>query len=223
MTIASTSPLILLHQMSKTTQGWRADSGPGHVYARPILHGGIHPMVRCVGAKRLVLLRDSPWPDIRRIPVGARPGAHCQELLSCVVVAICLWRLAFLITGLISQLLLGLAVNSGNVSGAGAANAAGATFLWLICVALVVIFGSIVGPWMISKRFVAGSSGVTELMFGAGYAGIRAAQIGSSMASSGAAGAVSNYVGGSNGMPSPMFSRGLAAHYARRPTSSRPP
>jgi hypothetical protein len=146
---------------------------------------------------------------------------HFAKTFILSFIAICLWRLAFLITGLISQLLLGLAVNSGNAPALGAANAvnpAGATYLWLICVALVVIFGSIVGPWMISKRFVAGASGVSELLFGAGYAGIRAAQI-----TSGAVGTVHNYGSASqtNGMPSPMYGGRLSAQYARRPVSKR--
>jgi hypothetical protein len=78
--------------------------------------------------------------------------------------AIAMWQIAFLIVGLITQLLLGLAVNSGNVGAAGGANVAGMTYLWLIGVSLWVIVGSIVGPMMISRRVVAGASGLAEML-----------------------------------------------------------
>jgi hypothetical protein len=78
-------------------------------------------------------------------------------------VGISMWRLAFLVVGLITQMLLGLAANTANVPGAG--------YLWFICVSLWVIFGSFVGPWWISKLFVRGASGVADVMFGAGSTG----------------------------------------------------
>jgi hypothetical protein len=131
-------------------------------------------------------------------------------------VAICLWRLAFLVTGLITQLLLGLATNSGNVAGAGEANAVGLSYLWLICVALVVIVGSLVGPWWISHRFVAGASGVAELLIGTGAAGLYLAQAGARTVSA-ASGASAPVSIASSAM---MHSRSGAPNFARRPTSS---
>ena len=43
---------------------------------------------------------------------------RCQNVYP-VVLRIALWQIAFLVVGLVTQLLLGLAVNSGNVAGAG--------------------------------------------------------------------------------------------------------
>jgi hypothetical protein len=98
--------------------------------------------------------------------------------------AISLWRIAFLITGLITQLLLGLAVNSGNNTVAGGANAAGMTYLWMICVALWVIFGSIFGPWIISKHVVRGASGIATMLVGAGSAAGKVYHVGAQAAGS---------------------------------------
>ena len=53
-----------------------------------------------------------------------------------------MWPIVFLVSGLVTHLLIGLAVNTGNVSGSGAANAAGMTYLWMISVAGWVIFSS---------------------------------------------------------------------------------
>jgi hypothetical protein len=122
-------------------------------------------------------------------------------------VGISMWRLAFLVVGLITQMLLGLAANTVNVPGAG--------YLWFICVSLWVIFGSFVGPWWISKLFVRGASGVADVMFGAGSTGLRAAQFGgrtvgtaiSAVATgggsvaTGAAGGTRNFSGGSRRFP----------------------
>lgn len=89
-------------------------------------------------------------------------------------IAISMWRLAFLVVGLITQMLLGLAANTASQPGSG--------LLWFICVSLWVIFGSIVGPWWISRAFVRGASGVADLIVGAGASGVRAVQIGGSTA-----------------------------------------
>jgi hypothetical protein len=80
--------------------------------------------------------------------------------------AVALWPIVFLVSGLVTQLLIGLAVNTGNVSGSGAANGAGMTYLWMICVAGWVIFSSIFGPWIISRRFVAGATGMADMLVG---------------------------------------------------------
>jgi hypothetical protein len=103
-------------------------------------------------------------------------------------VAISMWRLAFLVVGLITQMLLGMAANTVNVPGA--------RLLWFICVSLWVIFGSLVGPWWISKMFVRGASGVVDLMFGAGSTGIRAAQLGGRTAAGAATGGGAAVAGG---------------------------
>jgi hypothetical protein len=118
-------------------------------------------------------------------------------------VGISMWRLAFLIVGLITQMLLGLAANTVNVPGAG--------YLWFICVSLWVIFGSFVGPWWISKLFVRGASGVADVVFGAGNTGLRAAQFGGRTVGAavtgggsvvtGAAGGARNFSGGSRRFP----------------------
>jgi hypothetical protein len=50
------------------------------------------------------------------------------------------WPLAFLVSGLVMQLLIGMAVNSSNDAALVTGNATGMTFLWMICVSLWVIF-----------------------------------------------------------------------------------
>jgi hypothetical protein len=123
--------------------------------------------------------------------------------------AISLWRIAFLITGLITQLLLGLAVNSGNNSIAGAGNAAGLTYLWMICVALWVIFGSIFGPWIISKHVVRGASGMATMLVGAHSAAGKVLHVG--------AGAASRLVNAPVSLASATRMSGATTSFARRP------
>ena len=86
-------------------------------------------------------------------------------------VGISMWRLAFLVVGLVTQMLFGVGCRIPSTSQA-------LGYLWFICVSLWVIFGSFVGPWWVSRMFVRGASGVPDLMFGAGGTGLRAAQFG---------------------------------------------
>ncbi len=82
-------------------------------------------------------------------------------------VAICFWPIAFLITGLVTKFIISMGVNTGNSAGVGAANALGMTYFWIIGLAVWVIFSSIAGPWIISKRVVAGASGLADMVVGA--------------------------------------------------------
>jgi hypothetical protein len=131
--------------------------------------------------------------------------------------AIAMWPIAFLIVGLITQLLIGLAVNSGNVGTAGAANAGGMTYLWMICTAIWVIFSSIFGPWWISKRVVAGASGMADMIVGARSAAGKVYHIGAN-----AAGASIASLNGATFVSSRSASamNGMRENFARRPMAN---
>jgi hypothetical protein len=133
--------------------------------------------------------------------------------------AISLWPIAFLVSGLITQLLVGLAVNSGNVGAAGAANASGMTLLWMVGTSIWVIASSILGPWFVSKRFVAGASGMVDMVVGARSAAGKVYLIGSNVA-----GGISGGVGlnGSGFISAQRTSRinGPHQNFARRPMAT---
>ena len=130
--------------------------------------------------------------------------------------AICLWPLCFLVTGLLTQFLIGLAVNSGNNAAVGAANASGMTYLWMIGVSIWVIFGATIGPWWVSKRFVAGASGMADMVVGARGAAARVYHVGSN--------SISSILNGSGGgyIAPPSSSRSMSPNYATRPMSKPP-
>jgi hypothetical protein len=130
--------------------------------------------------------------------------------------AICLWPLCFLVTGLLTQFLIGLAVNSGNNAAVGAANASGMTYLWMIGVSIWVIFGATIGPWWVSKRFVAGASGMADMVVGAQGAAARVYHVGSN--------SISSILNGSGGgyIAPPSSSRSMSPNYATRPMSKPP-
>jgi hypothetical protein len=129
--------------------------------------------------------------------------------------AIAMWQIAFLIVGLITQLLLGLAVNSGNVGAAGGANVAGMTYLWLIGVSLWVIVGSIVGPMMISRRVVSGASGLAEMMVATHSTAGKIIHTGGNAAASMASGPVGGGAAVSN-QSQMMMNAGRMPSFARR-------
>jgi hypothetical protein len=80
--------------------------------------------------------------------------------------AICLWPVAFLVSGLITILLISLGTNSSNTPAGAAANTAGLGYLWMIVVGLWVIASSVIGPWIVSKRFSAGATGMADMVVG---------------------------------------------------------
>ena len=79
---------------------------------------------------------------------------------------ICLWPLAFVISALVTQFLIGLAANSGNNPAVGSTNIVGAGLLWIFAAAIWVLFSSIAGPWVVSKQVTAGASGVADMLLG---------------------------------------------------------
>ena len=101
-------------------------------------------------------------------------------------VAICFWPIAFLITGLVTKFIISMGVNTGNSAGVGAANALGMTYFWIIGLAVWVVFSSIAGPWIISKRVVAGASGLADMVVGAHSAAGKVYNFGQSTASNAA-------------------------------------
>ena len=130
--------------------------------------------------------------------------------------AVCIWPLAFIVAGIITQLLIGLAVNSGNNAALGASNLMGMQYFWMIGLALWVIISSIFGPWIVSKRFLAGAVGLTELAGVAGTAAIMAVRRSASAAIGGVKG-LSGISGPNGSSPLPVPQRNLAPNYARRP------
>jgi len=124
-------------------------------------------------------------------------------------VAICFWPIAFLITGLVTKFIISMGVNTGNSAGVGVANAFGMTYFWIIGLAVWVIFSSIAGPWIISKRVVAGASGLADMVVGAHSAAGKVYNFGQSTVSKAA------------GAPVSIASSTITPHenYARRPAA----
>ena len=89
-------------------------------------------------------------------------------------VAVCLWPIAFTVTGLLATVPINLALNTANNTAAGAANVMGMTYFWLIVAGILVLTGSIAGPWLISRAFLAGSTGISALMVASAAAGASA-------------------------------------------------
>lgn len=123
--------------------------------------------------------------------------------------AICLWPIAFLVTGLVTRFIISMAVNSGNSSALTSANAAGLTYFWLVGLAIWVVVGSAAGPWIISRRMVSGASGLTDMMLGSRAAAGRVYHAGSQ--------AVSGVTGGPISIASMTRMSGATTSFARRP------
>jgi len=128
--------------------------------------------------------------------------------------AICLWPIAFLIVGLVTKFIIALALNTGNNATMGTVNALGMTYFWLVGLAVWVIFGSIFGPLIISKRVVAGASGVADMIVGAHSAAYNAAQAAYRSAVVGASAGRSN---GSNGSAPVEVGESGRPNYAVKP------
>ena len=118
---------------------------------------------------------------------------------------ICLWPLAFVVSGLVTQFLLGLAVNAGNNPLLGTINLAGVNLLWLLGAAVWVGFSSIAGPWIVSRQVTAGASGIADMLVGASAA-TRSMARGATFAYRGAvAGAAARNGASVNGLERPNF------------------
>jgi type IV secretion system protein TrbL len=111
-------------------------------------------------------------------------------------VAISLWPIAFLIVGLVTKFVISIGINASNNGGVGAANEVGMSYFWLIVLALVVGVGSTVGPWWLSKRVVAGASGMADLLVGSVAAGRGVFSAGAKAAGAAATGGGSAAAGG---------------------------
>jgi hypothetical protein len=89
------------------------------------------------------------------------------------------------------------------------------TYLWLIGVSLWVIVGSIVGPMMISRRVVAGASGLAEMMVASHSAVGKVLYTGGSAAASMAGGPAAAGAAVSN-QSQMMMNTGRMPSFARR-------
>jgi hypothetical protein len=110
--------------------------------------------------------------------------------------AISLWPIALLIVGLVTKFVISIGINANNNGGVGAANEVGMSYFWLIVLALVVGVGSTVGPWWLSKRVVAGASGMVDLLIGSVAAGRGVFSAGSKAVGAAATGGTSTAAGG---------------------------
>jgi NAD/NADP transhydrogenase alpha subunit len=88
-------------------------------------------------------------------------------------------------------------------------------------VAVWVIASSILGPWIVSKRFMAGASGMADMVVGTHSSAAKVYHVG--------AGAVGGAIGGLNGSgggyvsPQANSRMNVVPNYARRPTSNATP
>ena len=130
--------------------------------------------------------------------------------------AVAMWPVAFLVSGLITQLLIGMAVNSSNNTASGAANAAGATYLWMIAISLWVIASAIIGPWIVSKRFTAGATAMADMVVGTRAAAGTLYGVGYQTVSGGLNSSTGGYISPQAGSRIWISS---SPNYARRPIS----
>jgi hypothetical protein len=81
-------------------------------------------------------------------------------------VAVSLFPIGFLLAGLVTQFLIGMAINPGlnGVSGGSSDNIIGAGMLWLILVSIWVVFSSFFAPFLISRAFASGALGLGTLV-----------------------------------------------------------
>ena len=111
-------------------------------------------------------------------------------------VAISLAPIAFLIIGLLTKFIISIGINAGNNAGVGAANELGMSYFWLIVLALVVGFGSTLGPWFLGKQVVRGASGMADLLVGSVAAGRSVFRAGGGAAKAAASGGGTAVTGG---------------------------
>jgi hypothetical protein len=152
---------------------------------------------------------------------------HLARRFFLVLVAICLWPLAWAICDLVTKALIDLATNPTNNGGLAAANLVGevtgplAGLAYLIVVAIWVIGSTLLAPVFVGILLAVGGGTATAAIFGAtlGAVANRSVQLGS-MAVGGPAG-VATILGsiGSNGSGMPSRVSGPIANYARRPMS----
>jgi hypothetical protein len=88
-------------------------------------------------------------------------------------VAICLWPLGWGIASLITNLLLGFAVNTANNLALGAVNCLSGGVLWWIGLGAWTIGSTLAAPWMISRQIAAGQPGIAALLGEAGGRSVR--------------------------------------------------
>jgi hypothetical protein len=133
-------------------------------------------------------------------------------------VAVCLWPIAFTVTGLLATVPINLALNTANNTAAGAANVMGMTYFWLIVAGILVLTGSIAGPWLISRAFLAGSTGISALMVASAAAGASAYRSAVQTASR-MVGSIGN--GSAPQTPSVRSMDALRPNYASRPITPK--
>jgi hypothetical protein len=80
--------------------------------------------------------------------------------------ALSLWNIAALLTGLVTQLLISFAIRSSSTGVGGDVIGATMGFLWIIGISVWVITSSILGPLIVSKKFMAGAVGLGDVLVG---------------------------------------------------------
>src|SRR5215469_5721420 len=91
-------------------------------------------------------------------------------------IGICLWPLGWGIASLITNLLLGFAINTSNNQALGVVSYLSGGFLWWIALGGWTICSTLAAPWMISRQIVAGQPGIAALLGEAGGRGIGGAK-----------------------------------------------
>ena len=158
---------------------------------------------------------------------------HLARRFFMLLVAICLWPLAWAICDLVTKALIDLAVNPINNAGLGAANFAAlvsgplAGLAYLIVVALWVIGSTLLAPVFIGVLLAVGGGTATAAVFGAtlGAAAGRTLQMGSAAVGgpAGVASVIGQFGGNGSGPISAQSAsriNGPVQNYARRPISS---
>ena len=159
---------------------------------------------------------DNNW---RHLSVFSFPASKTWRSTSSLgFVAVCLWPIAFTVTGLLATVPINLALNTGNNGGIAAANVMGMTYFWLIVAGILVLTGSMAAPWMISRAFLAGSTGISALMVASAAAGASAYRSAVQTASR-MIGSIGN--GSAPQTPSVRAMDALRPNYASRPITPK--
>lgn len=143
------------------------------------------------------------------------------------LVALCLWPLAWAVCDLVTRFLINIAVNpTSNVAIQLFSFGVMQLGLWIV-LAIWVIGSSVVGPWLITRSLVAGSSAIAAVIGGTiGAAAANAPGIAYKTAAiASGVGAGAGVAGGTNGASSIASATRMApvANYATRPMNNAEP
>ncbi|MGA8659223.1 MAG: hypothetical protein WB586_24095 [Chthoniobacterales bacterium] len=155
---------------------------------------------------------------------------HLARRFFMLLVAICLWPLAWAICDLVTKALIDLAVNPTNSGGLGTANFASLVagplpgLAYLIVVAIWVIGSTLLAPVFIGVLLAVGGGTATAAIFGATLGAAASRAVGSASAAAGGPAGIAGVIGqfGGNGSSAGVSRMsGPVQNYARRPMSER--